>query len=85
MDLIFIHRLEQGVLPLGPILVLGLTVLGILVVFLHLVVRIAGIGRVCTHLHLVVIHHLSALCLQPRLAHGGDEDAAGASPFLGCI
>ena len=60
---------------------------GVLVVHLHLVRVITSHGYIHVHIiHVLLIdfvNDLSALGLHPRLAHGGDEDAAAASPFLG--
>ena len=82
LDLLVVDRLQLRVLPLGPVEVLGLAVVGVLPVHLHLVRLVAGHG--CIHLHLlVVVDYLPPLGLHPRLSHGRDEDAAGASPFLG--
>ena len=80
LDLVIVDRLEEVVLSLGPIDVLGLAVIDILVIHLHLVRIITSHWRV--HLHLIVFVDLSTLVLDPRLTQSGDEDAATASTFL---
>ena len=57
---------------------------GVLVIHLHLVLVITSHRYIHVHIHvlLIVVNDLSALDLHPRLAHGGDEDATAASPFL---
>ena len=83
LDLGIVDRLEKIVLSLRSIDVLGLVKVDILAIHLHLV-RIVTAHR-CVHLHLfVLVNDLPPLGLHPRLTHGGDEDAARASPFLGC-
>ena len=82
LDLLVFDRLQLGVLPLGPIEVLGLVRVDILAVHLHLIGVVAGHGSIHLHL-LVVVDDLPPLGLHPRLTHGGDEDATRASTFLG--
>ena len=83
LDLVIVDRLEEVVLSLWPVDVLGLAVIDILVIHLHLVGIITSHGRI--HLHLIVlVVDLSALVLDPRLTQSGDEDAAAASTFLVC-
>ena len=81
LDLLVVDRLQLRVLPLGPVEVLRLAVVCILPV--HLVGLVTGHGNVHLHLLVVVVDDLPPLGLHPRLSHGRDEDAAGASPFLG--
>ena len=81
LDLVIVDRLEEVVLSLWPVDVLGLAVIDILVIHLHLVGIITSHGRI--HLHLIVLVDLSTLGLDPRLTQSGDEDAAAASTFLG--
>ena len=84
---ILLHRLEEGVLPLGAVPVLRLADLGVMVVVLHLVGTVTSYGRVHRHIHwdlsVLLLVDLPALGLHPRLTHGGDQDAAAASTFLG--
>ena len=82
LDLLVFDRLQLGVLSLGPVEVLGLVGVDILPVHLHLIGVVAGHGSIHLHL-LIVVDDLPPLCLHPRLTHGGDEDATGASTFLG--
>jgi hypothetical protein len=82
LDLLVFDRLQLGVLSLGPVEVLGLVRVDILPVHLHLIGVVAGHGSIHLHL-LVVVDDLPPLGLHPRLTHGGDEDATGASTFLG--
>jgi len=81
LDLVIFDRLEEVVLSLWPVDVLGLAVIDILVIHLHLVGIITSHGRI--HLHLIVlVDNLSTLSLDPRLTQSRDEDAAAASTFL---
>ena len=88
LNTVIIHRLKECVLPLGAIPVLRLAVVGVLVdVVLHLVNAITSHGCIHVHIHghlVFLLGDLSTLGLHPRLTHGGDEDAAAASTFLGC-
>ena len=82
LDLLVIDRLQLGVLSLGPIEVLRLVRVDILLVHLHLVGLVAGHGNIHLHL-LVIVDDLPSLGLHPSLSHGRDENAAGATTFLG--
>ena len=82
LDLLVFDRLQLRVLPLGPVEVLRLAVVYILPVHLHLVGLVSGHWYIHLHL-LIVVNDLSSLGLHPRLTHGGDEDAACATTFLG--
>ena len=82
LDLLVFDRLQLRVLPLGPVEVLRLAVVDILPVHLHLVGLVSGHWYIHLHL-LIVVNDLSSLGLHPRLPHGGDEDAARSTTFLG--
>ena len=82
LDLLVIDRLQLGVLSLGPIEVLGLVRVDILPVHLHLIGVVACHGNIHLHL-LIVVDDLPSLGLHPSLSHGRDENAAGATTFLG--
>ena len=87
LNTVIIHRLKECVLPLGAVHVLRLVVLGVLVVaVLHLVNDITSHGCINVHIHghlIFLLGDLSTLGHHPRLTHGGDENAATASTFLG--
>ena len=80
LDLLVFDRLQLRVLPLGTVEVLRLAVVDILPVHLHLVGLVSGHWYI--HL-LIVVNDLSSFGLHPHLTHGGDEDAARATTFLG--